>query len=55
MCMTAKAGNPKPWDITTLAVLWPTPGNFSSSSNVLGTLPLCFLKLVSTSDRYFLL
>ena len=38
-----KAGYPNPWEITTPAVLWPTPGSSSSSSNVLGTFPLCFL------------
>ena len=36
---TGKAGTPKACDITPLAVLWPTPGSDSSSSNELGTSP----------------
>ena len=29
--------------VTTEAVLWPTPGSFSSSSKLSGTFPLCFI------------
>ncbi len=36
---TGNAGTPNACAITTLAVLWPTPGNSSSSANVLGTSP----------------
>ena len=39
---TGNAGCPNPWDITTLAVLCPTPGNFSSSSKSSGTSLLNF-------------
>jgi len=38
---TGKAGTPKACDITTLAVLCPTPGSASSSSKLLGTRPPC--------------
>ena len=42
MCVsTGNAGTPNAWVITTLAVLWPTPGRASSSSNVRGTSPPC--------------
>ena len=33
---TGKAGHPKAWDITTLAVLCPTPGSSSNCSKVFG-------------------
>jgi hypothetical protein len=42
MCVsTGKAGTPNAWDITTLAVLCPTPGRASSSSKLFGTWPPC--------------
>ena len=47
---TGKAGYPNPWDITTLAVLWPTPGSFSNSSNEFGTLPLCLSIIISDNS-----
>ena len=38
MCVsTGKAGCPKPCDITTLAVLCPTPGSISNSNKFSGT------------------
>ena len=37
---TGNAGWPNPWDITTLAVLWPTEGSSSSLLISSGTLPL---------------
>ncbi len=40
---TGKAGWPKLWDMTTDAVLCPTPGNLSSASKDSGTIPLCSL------------
>src|SRR5690554_199486 len=44
MCVsTGKAGWPKACDITTEAVLWPTPGSSSKSLKLSGTLPLCFV------------
>ncbi len=43
MCVsTGNAGTPNACDITTLAVLCPTPGSSSNSSNVRGTCPPCF-------------
>src|SRR5690349_18519534 len=40
MCVsTGNAASPNAWDITTLAVLCPTPGRASRSSNVRGTRP----------------
>ena len=39
---TGKAGTPNAWDMTTLAVLCPTPGSSSSSAKVFGTDPPCF-------------
>ena len=43
MCVsTGNAGTPNACAITTLAVLCPTPGNSSNSSNVRGTAPLYF-------------
>mmetsp|Transcript_25862 Transcript_25862/g.82289 ORF Transcript_25862/g.82289 Transcript_25862/m.82289 type:complete len:253 (+) Transcript_25862:1757-2515(+) len=42
MCVsTGKAGIPKACDMSTLAVLWPTPGSASSSAKVRGTSPPC--------------
>ena len=38
---TGKAGWPKAWFMTTEAVLWPTPGSFSSASKEGGTRPSC--------------
>ena len=43
MCVsTGKAGMPKPCDITTLAVLCPTPGSFSRLLKLFGTFPSYF-------------
>ena len=43
MCVsTGKAGTPKPCDITTLAVLCPTPGSFSRLLKLFGTFPSYF-------------
>ena len=39
--------------MTTLAVLWPTPGSFSNSSNVFGTLPEWFS--INNFDRNILI
>ena len=39
---TGNAGVPKAWETTTLAVLCPTEGNFSSSLMSFGTTPLNF-------------
>jgi len=42
MCVsTGKAGSPKACTITTLAVLWPTPGSVSRSARSAGTRPAC--------------
>ncbi len=38
---TGKAGWPNAWVITTLAVLWPTPGSASSAAKSAGTSPPC--------------
>jgi hypothetical protein len=35
MCVsTGNAGTPKAWHMTTLAVLWPTPGSASSAAKL---------------------
>ena len=47
---TGKAGTPNPCETTTLAVLWPTPGNFSNSFILLGTTPLNLLTRIF--DRF---
>ena len=44
---TAIVGFENPSFRTTLAVFRPTPGNFSSSSLVLGTWPRCFFNIIS--------
>merc|ERR1712078_890879 len=49
-----KAGTPKAWLITTLAVLCPTPDSFSRSSKVPGTSPPCSRTRASLRlARYF--
>ncbi len=51
---TGKAGWPKAWAMTTLAVLWPTPGSDSSSSKLAGTWPPWRLAMISDRARMFL-
>ena len=51
---TGKAGTPKAGDITTLAVLWPTPGSASSASKLWGTSPdyLKFAQMLLNKGEY---
>ena len=52
MCVsTGKAGCPKPWDITTLAVLCPTPGSISNSNKFSGTSPSYFSTRIRDSSE----
>ena len=50
---TGNAGSPNACAITTLAVLWPTPGRRSSASMSRGTFPPCSATSVSASFLTF--
>ena len=52
---TGKAGTPKACDITTLAVLCPTPGKASKSSKDSGTWPLCLSRIIWLKSKMALL